>query len=242
MNEKLFQKLRTTYASLGLGDALIKAHADTLAASGLVTDENIETIVAAQKGLLETFQKTNDKRATDAIQTAREKAEKEHAEAIAKLQAELDAAKKLAGQQTPPQAGQQQQQPSGVPEWYKAESEANAKRYAEIVNANKALTDSLAAIKKENEDFRAARAAQERKDLIAKVSTDLGIPAWRQEEGFNIAADATPEAITEYLTKVSNNIKAQTLPSHGIGLPMGANGQIDKEQLDALASSIVKHS
>jgi hypothetical protein len=95
MKNQLFSKLKQAYASLGLGDDFLQAQADSLAAMGLVTEENIESVVLSQKAFLESVQKTNDKRVTDAVKKANDTA----AARAAELQKQLDELKK-----TPPAA------------------------------------------------------------------------------------------------------------------------------------------
>lgn len=57
MKEKIFQKLKQEFSHLGLGDVILQAHADSLASIGLVTDENIDTVISAQKGFLENLRR-----------------------------------------------------------------------------------------------------------------------------------------------------------------------------------------
>ena len=99
MKEKIFQLLKQEYKSLGLGDEVLQAHAEMLDKMGLVTDDNIETVVASQKDFLESLQKDNDRRVTDAkkkfeeAQKAKEDAERKAAEEEAKKKAEEEAKK-----------------------------------------------------------------------------------------------------------------------------------------------------
>ena len=68
---------------------------------GLVTDDNIETVVASQKSFLESLQRDNDRRVTDAkkkfeeAQKAKEEAERKAAEEEAKKAAEEAEKKRL---------------------------------------------------------------------------------------------------------------------------------------------------
>lgn len=93
MKEKIFQLLKQEYKSLGLGDEVLQAHAEMLDKMGLVTDDNIETVVASQKDFLESLQKDNDRRVTDAkkkfeeAQKAKEDAERKAAEEEAEEEA-----------------------------------------------------------------------------------------------------------------------------------------------------------
>lgn len=100
MKDKIFQLLKQEYKSLGLGDEVLQAHAEMLDKMGLVTDDNIETVVASQKSFLESLQKDNDRRVTDAkkkfeeAQKAKEDAERKAAEEEAKKKAAEEAEKK----------------------------------------------------------------------------------------------------------------------------------------------------
>lgn len=102
MKDKIFQLLKQEYKSLGLGDEVLQAHAEMLYKMGLVTDDNIETVVASQKSFLESLQKDNDRRVTDAkkkfeeAQKAKEDAERKAAEEEAKKKADEEAKKKAA--------------------------------------------------------------------------------------------------------------------------------------------------
>ena len=82
MKDKIFQLLKQAYKSLGLGDEVLMAHAEMLANTGIVTEDNVSIVVDSQKSFLESLQKENDRRVTDAKkkfeaeQTAKEEAEK----------------------------------------------------------------------------------------------------------------------------------------------------------------------
>ena len=96
MKEKIFSKLKTKFSSLGLGDEILLAHAGMLAATGFVTEDNVDSIVEMQKDYLEGLQKSNDKRANEAAKTAKENAKKEFEEEQAKKEAAAEEAKKKA--------------------------------------------------------------------------------------------------------------------------------------------------
>ena len=73
MKAKLFAKLKQAYSPLGLAEEILLGRADSLAKTGLVTDENLDLVVAAQKDDLEGLQKANDKRVTEALEKQRQK-------------------------------------------------------------------------------------------------------------------------------------------------------------------------
>ena len=73
MKEKIFQALKLAYVNLGLSDEILQGQADALAAIGLVTDDNLATVVQGQKAFLASLQSGIDKRVTDAVNKAKEK-------------------------------------------------------------------------------------------------------------------------------------------------------------------------
>ncbi len=229
MKEKIFQKLKQEFSHLGLGDVILQAHADSLTAIGLVTDENIDTVISAQKGFLENLQKTSDKRVTDAVSKAKVDAKRELETEETRRKAEE--AKKLEEQA-------KREKEKDMPEWYKAEKAATEKTIQELLNTNKTLLEGLNGIKKENETFKAEKTSVERSNLIVSKAKELGIPQWRIEEGFSIASDANEEAITSHLTTVANNVKAQLLPGNKTSFPLSDN-KPDKGEVDAIARSLV---
>lgn len=86
MKTKIFNALKQAYSSLGLGDEVLQEQAGALAATGLVTDENLATVVQGQKTFLSSIQTTLDKARTErtkADKEAKEKADKEAAERAA---------------------------------------------------------------------------------------------------------------------------------------------------------------
>lgn len=67
MKDKIFNAQKQEYARLGLGDNILMGLAEMLAGTSLVTEENLQGIVAGQKAYLEDLQKSNDKRVQDAV-------------------------------------------------------------------------------------------------------------------------------------------------------------------------------
>lgn len=231
MKDKIFQKLKQEYSHLGLGNGILQAHAESLASLGLVTDENIDTVVAAQKSFLTNLQKDTDTRVTEAQKKAKESAKTEY-EAEAKRKAE-DEEKRRA------EDAARKEKEKEMPEWYKAEKAANEKLLKELAESNKALKEDYNAMKEENDKFKTEKARSERANSIISKAKELGIPQWRIEEGFNIADDADDAAISEHLSKVSNNIKAQSLPGNRTVFPQ-ADGKVTKADTDAVAKSLCK--
>ena len=230
MKTKIFQKLKQGYSHLGLGDNVLQAHAEALASMGLVTDENIDMVVSSQKSFLENLQKENDKRVTDATAKAKTAAKKEFEEEAAKAE---ELKRKEVMEKT-----EKETKENEMPDWYKTEKAETEKLMKELLNNNKMLSDSFNALKNENDAYKAKEAEAARKNLIISKAKELGIPQYRIDEGFVISADADENAISDYLTVVSNNIKAQNLPSNRTVFPQ-ADGKVDKAEADAIAKSLV---
>ena len=246
MNDKLFLKLKQAYSHLGLAESILQAHADVLAGLGVVTDENIDGIIANQKGYLEGLQKYNDSRVSDAVRKAAEKALKD-AEEKARNEAEEAArkAKEEAAKNLPEsvkamleslKAERQAEKDAAE----KARLAAEEARKTQEADFNKRLGDlqtTLDTFKKENEDMKKAESARQRKASIEAKAKELGIPQWRIDEGFALAEDADDNAINTHLTAVSQNIKTNQLPGRMAGVM--STGEASKEEVDSIAKSLV---
>jgi len=229
MKDKIFQKLKQGYSHLGLGDEVLQAHADSLAAIGLVTDENIDNVVNAQKTFLEGLQKNYDTRVTSATAKAKEAAKKEFEDA-AKAKAEEEARKEKEEQE-------RKEKEKELPGWYVAEKQAREKTISEMMKTMKTMKEGYDAMKKENDTFKSEKAAADRKNLIISKAKELGIPQYRIDEGFAIADDADEAKIGEYLTKVANNTKTMSLPGNKGTFPL-ADNKPTKEDVKAIAKSL----
>ena len=65
MKDKIFQQLKQKYSNLGLAEEVLKSVAESLEATGIVTDENLETVVAGQGVMLKSYQSSIDKVRTE---------------------------------------------------------------------------------------------------------------------------------------------------------------------------------
>lgn len=229
--EKIYQALKQAYFQLGLGDTILQAQAESLAASGFVTDENLAAVVAAQKQFLEGLQKANDKRVADAIAKAKTDAKSEYEAEIARKKAEKEAKER--------EEQLRREKEKEMPDWYKAEKAASDKAMKELLESMQTMKSGYDAMKAENDKSKAEKALSERKNSIISKAKELGIPQWRIDEGFVIADDADDNAITAHLTTVSNNVKAQLLPGDRHSFPLSDN-KPDKEAVKAIAKSMVK--
>lgn len=257
MKEKIFNALKQAYPQLGLSNEILQHHAQMLAGTGLVTDDNIAQIVSQQADYLQGLQSANDKRATEAVAKVKVAAEAEKAKAIEeavksaieaehkRLKEEADTAKKA--------ADELKRQNEEEPEFMKkfraelAEKDKAAAvrekslsdKIAELLKNGESQKQALDALSKENEEMKAEKAATARRDLIANTSKGLGIPQWRIDEGFAIAADAAEDSIRESLSKVANNIKVNGLQD-GRGLLLDDNKKVTQEEAKSIVDSLMK--
>lgn len=248
MKAKIFAKLKQEYSSLGLGDEYLMSKADSLAATGLVTDDNIDAVVACQRKELEGLQKANDKRVTDALEKERKKHEeetrkKEQEAEEARRKAEEEAAAKKKGEHTDPVTTPDVEALRKQVEELTAAGKKRDEEYAANLKTLTESRDSLGKQVKElvdkNAASEAAAAKAARNAMIMAKAKELGVPQWRIDEGFTIAEDASEEVITETLTKVANNINTNILPGSRGGFPLAGN-EPTKEDLASIAASLVK--
>lgn len=241
MVEKIFNALKQEFSYLGLGDSVLRPYAESLGACGFVTDDNLNDVVSKQKSSLEAIQKANDKRAADAMKTAEEKAEaKRKAAEEAEAKKAEEAAKKVEEEKAKKAAEEKAvENKEDTPEWFKAYQTAQEEKFKEALEKNKALEDSLESLQDENAKFKTEQDAAKRNSFIASEAKRLGVPEWRSKEGFSISTDMDEKAITEYLSQVANNVKANMLPEEKMGFPK-FDGKATKEEIDKIADNLLK--
>lgn len=241
MVEKIFNALKQEFSYLGLGDSVLRPYAESLGACGFVTDDNLNDVVSKQKSSLEAIQKANDKRAADAMKTAEEKAEaKRKAAEEAEAKKAEEAAKKAEEEKAKKAAEEKAvENKEETPEWFKAYQTAQEEKFKEALEQNKALEDSLKSLQDENAKFKTEQDAAKRNSFIASEAKRLGVPEWRSKEGFSISTDMDEKAITEYLSQVANNVKANMLPEEKMGFPK-FDGKATKEEVDKIADNLLK--
>lgn len=267
MKTKIFQALKTKYSHLGLGDDILQEHANALAGLGLVTDDNLSTVVDAQSDYLSKLQKYNDKRVNDALLKAKKDAEDEAAkkakeEAEAKAKAEEEAKKAAEEAEAKKKAEEEERKKAEelknaeIPETVKklmeeqasqakAREEAYEKRQKELsdmieklAETNKNLAQGYESMKKENEEAKAMKAKAERKEFILSEAKRLNIPQYRIDEGFVIGDDLDNAGITNLLTNISTNIKNNAMPGRPNSFPQ--TNEATKEEMDAIADVLVR--
>ena len=238
MKGKIYEALKQEYSQLGLGDEILQAHADGLASTGLVTEQNLDSIVKGQRNFLEGLQKANDRRASEAANTAREKARKEFEEETKKKE---EAAKKAAEDEAKKKAEEEAAK--------KAEEEA--KKGGEIAELKNMFETTIKELKAQNEqnqkafneykksveEKEKANAIKERDNYILNKARELGIPQSRIEEGFAIAADLDNAGIDTYLGKVATNVNATKLPPNN-HQQMTQASEVSKEEVDKIVAGM----
>lgn len=256
MNKKLFDALKQAYPQLGLSDEILRHHADMLAATITITDENLAAVVAAQGDYLKGLQAENDKRATSAIAKAKAAAEAEKQAAIDEaVKAAVEADRKRANDEAKKKADEEAKRKSErtEPEYLTAfrkeleEKEklaadreaALGKRIDDLLKVNETQGAALSTLQKENEAMKAKAAKAAREALINNTAKELGIPSWRIDEGFVLADDADESAIKETLGKVANNLKVNTMQGSG-GFVLDDSRKVTDEEAAAIADRLMK--
>lgn len=226
MKDKIFNALKQEFTHLGLGDEILMARAEALASTGLVTDENLKSVVDSQKASLEGLQKDNDKRVAAALakvkkeyEEAKAKSENDHAAA---LKAESDKlAKALKDLEETKAKLQASGGGKGDDDKFTALEAAFNKKLedvqATIKTLNEANAGQAATIKKLEDEKTAAdkaAAAKARKESIAAKAKEKGIPDWLVARGFaEITEETTDEQIDTILSGFAQDVKTNFLPS-----------------------------
>lgn len=148
MKEKIFSALKTKFSNLGFSAKAIEGVAESLAATGLVNDENLDAIVEGQKSALSAMQAEIDSRVTSAVEKA--KAEAQNA--------------------TPANGGgQQRTEPNGDNDSHSFDPAAFEERMKSFIQATiQPYTEKIGA-------FESAQAQAQRTAMIREKARQLGI-------------------------------------------------------------------
>ena len=258
MKQKIFQKLKTSYSQLGLGDEILQEHAEALAKLGLVTDDNLDAVVSVQGDYLAKLQKLNDKRVNDAVAKTKKEAEDEAAkkkaedeakakaaaeeaakkkaeeEAAAKKAAEEEAAKKAAEEEAAKKA-EELRKNTEIPEWFKKMQEEQAaaakKREEEHAAQIKAIQDAAAA---------SAKAQQEAFAKLTEQNKSLqdGYNAMKKEADDAKAAAATRKRADFILGKAKELNIPQYRIDEGFSIASDATDEQIVSHLTTIANNI----
>lgn len=250
MKEKIYAKLKQAYSSLGLGDEVLQAHAESLANLGFVTDENLDAVVGGQKPFLEGLQKEYDRRASTArkageeaerkkIEEEQKKAEEERKkkDAEAKKKAEEEAARKKAEEEVARKKAEEEEAEKKRLEEIKKNQEVPDyfKKYIEETNArSKAQAE---AYEKRISEILESHKAQT--DATNKVISDLQDKNKVLLDGYEqIKADAEKKAQQQKLEAHRNFI---TNKAKELGIPQWRIDEGFTIADDAEESSVVEY-
>lgn len=201
MKAKIFGKLKQEYYPLGLGDEILMSLAESLADTGLVTDENLDAVVACQRKNLEGLQKANDRRVNKALEeerkrTAEETRKKEEAEAA--KAAEAEAARKA----------KEKEDADAVAA--KAEAEVKEKEEADAAKAAQEEIDNLRARGASDAVIDFLKTARAQSDAKAKEAADKAArDKAAYEEQFKALKQAAADQQASF-AKMLEDLKAQT--------------------------------
>ena len=203
MKDKIFQQLKQKYSNLGLAEDVLKSVAESLAATGIVNDENLDTVVAGQGVMLKSYQSSIDKVRTEG----------------ANWKKELDELKGKGG-------GQQQQPGKGEePEWFKKYRKEQEEKISALTTANEQAKAEKARAERNSLILNTAKKlkiSQERIDEGFAIADDLdeaGIETYLAKVKKNEVAKGLEEGSSAFtLSNQAENSKelakewASTLP------------------------------
>lgn len=114
MKEKIFNQLKQDFSKLGLSDEILQSVASSLDAMGLITDDNLATIVKGQEGMLKSYQSNFDRLRTEG----------------ATYKKELEEMKAKGG------GGDQQQPTNEEPEWFTRYKQEQEDKISKLMTEN----------------------------------------------------------------------------------------------------------
>lgn len=224
MKDKIYRLLKQAYSKLGLADEVLQAQAEMLEKLGIVTEDNVETVVEAQKSYLESLQKENDRRVTDAQkkfqaeQQAKEEADKkakEEAERIAKEEAEKKAKDEAEKKRLEELAKQNE-----MPEYLKKYFEEQSKKDKEREDAHnlereeyKKLVSELKEFNQKQQDAY-TKQIKEQGDTITELKDTL--KKQQEEAKAEKEALAREKAIADHKAKIVSKAKELGIPQSRI--------------------------
>lgn len=228
MKAKIFSKLKQEYASLGLGDEILQGLADSLAKTGLVTDENIDLVVSVQKGNLESLQKQNDARVANAL--AKQQKKFEEAAAAKAEEARLAAEKAEAERKEKEEKERQAKEAEKA-----AKEKADADKAAQVAaDAEKTAKD-----KEEAERLEALKKAGVSQEILDFLKSEKD-KTLQQREAYNKQMEEMNARLQEEFKKAleeqkkSYEASLKTLQDSNSSLKQGYDNIVrEKEQAEA---------
>lgn len=249
MKDKIYQLLKQTYSSLELADDVLQAQAEMLDKLGIVTEDNVDTVIETQKSYLESLQKENDRRVTEAQkkfqaeQLAKEEAEKkakEEAERKAKEEAERKAQEELERKKLE-DLQKQKEMPEYLKKFFeeqaakdKAKEEAQAKEREEY----KKLIEEL---KKSSEDQKTAFAEQTKQQNDVISSLQDTIKKQQEEAKAKEEAAAKAKALADHKAKILSKAKELGIPQFRIDEGFTIADDADDETISNVLTKVANN-
>ena len=87
--------------------------------------------------------------------------------------------------------------------------------------------------------YETKEAQQLRTEKISAKSKALGIPKWRQKQGFVISENATEEEIDNILAQIKKDMIAAGLDSKQFGFPPSADGKPSPEEVKEIVKNLM---
>lgn len=178
MKTKLFTALKQDHKNLGLSDEVLQAYAESLASTGLVTDENLATVSKGQESALKAFQKNLDRERTERVKKERE----------------LEDANKLINEGGVTRKNETEKEP----EWFTAYKKEQEEKISKLEKENNEARTLESKAKRNTlilEKAKALKISQDRIDEGFAISDDMdesGIDAYLAMVAKNNVAKALP--------------------------------------------------
>lgn len=247
MKDKIFQLLKQEYKSLGLGDEVLQAHAEMLDKMGLVTDDNIETVVASQKSFLESLQKDNDRRVTDAkkkfeeAQKAKEEAERKAAEEEAKKKAEEEA--KKAAEEAEKKRLEELAKRNEMPDYLKKyfEEQAAEKKASEEARTKEReeFKELIKTLNQKNTDQ--AKTYNEQMEEQSKTIRELQETIQKQADEAKAKEEAAAKAKADHDAKILSKAKELGIPESRINEGFTLSDDATDETIETYLSKVANN-
>lgn len=164
MKEKIFNGLKQEYANLGLSDELLQSVAASLEATGIVTDDNLATVIKGQEGMLKSYQSNLDRLRTEG----------------AGYKKELEELKAKGGESG---GDHDKRQPGNdEPEWFRKYKEDNDKKLGALIDENNKFKAEKAKSERASMILSKAKELKISKD---RIEEGFAIPDDMDEAGIN---------------------------------------------------------
>lgn len=214
--EEIIQALKQAYGSkYGVADDIYRGMAEALAATGLVTKENLATVVQGQEKVLRAAQSANDKVATELANLKREKAE---------LEAKVN-------KQDPPKPDPKQDPPKPDP---------NKPLTLDDVTA--AISKALEPVTTQIKGITDAAKAKTRSEEVAAKAKEYGIPE-NFVKRFAIPDDANLDDYFKEVKQdfANSGFEGTKPPEQGSGSPSETDAKQVASLIDAGTKEIIKN-